>query len=441
MERIFKIFISATKRTLEFERSTLIDALLLQNCIPITMEYFINPNRMPTLEACIKAIDKSDAVILILKNRYGTKIPYDEILRSFPNGCPLKNTMCSNCKGSCELSYTHFEYRYATLKKKILYVLSNIAETSDEIQSFFDDTQSKGCYNIYTDSNSFIATSSTIVSKIIQDCRCDNYSGLIPASMIGKLPALQRRISFLESNFYNGFIPQKNFMGCLMKQYSDDLVFYVYKELQLRENRTGFDFSIHINIGDKSEVTLSKKLVEAHAYIKYKAENSKFTSFYECQIAEKSYGHEYLNCHIEFLKQNNIRLPIRKGDSVGVFYTYKVNKYLYGNEIGRQISPFFETTLVELIYSKKQENLVFDCFEKIENNLMDVEGFDSEKIKPSTRSFLLDILSKQEVKSMVLDTYKCGKFSDYTIKQIMLPEFVDEDGNRRLSHFYVKWGD
>lgn len=440
MERIFRIFISATKQTLEYERDALINNILLQNCIPVTMEYFVNPNNITTLGACINKIDKSDAVILILKSRYGSKIDYAEIESTFPDGCPLKHTMCEKCTGKCILSYTHFEYLYSKLKKKVLYVISNVAETSDEIKVFSDDAQRKGCYNVYTDLNSFNAKSTTIISNIIRECNAYNNLGLVPAVLVEDLPNLQQRINFLESNFYNGFIPQKNLMGCLMVQNTDDLIFYVYKELKLKENRTGFDFSIHINIGDKSEVTLTKSFVDAHSYVKYKT-NDNFTPFYECQINEKSYGHEYVNCHIDFLKQNNIRLPIKKGDVVGIFYTYKVNKVLYGNEIGRQVSPFFEETLIELVYAKNKKTLSFDCFEKVENNFIDVEGLDSEKIQPSNRSFLSKILSEQELQKYLIDTYSCGKLSDYIIKEILVPEFFDENCHRRLSHFYVKWSD
>lgn len=439
MKRIYRIFISATKQTLEYEREALINNILLQNCIPVTMEYFINPNNITTLSACINKIDISDAVILLLKTRYGSKIDHREIIQTFSDGCPLQNTMCEKCNGQCNLSYTHFEYLYAKLRNKVIYVINNISNTSDEIKLFWDDAQSKGCYNVYTDESSFMATSSTVISSIIQACDENDKLGLVPAISVGEVASLRQRVNFLESNFYNGFIPQKNYMGCLMVQDTDDLVFYVYKELQLKEVRTGFDFSIHINIGDKSEVTLSKKFVDAHAYVKYKTDES-FTPFYECQINEKSYGHEYLNCHIEFLKQNNIRLPIKKGDVVGIFYTYKVNKLLYGNEIGRQTSPFFEETLVELMY-EKSKTLIFDCFEKIENNLVDVEGLDSDKITTSKVSFLCDVLSAQEVEKYFLEKYSCGILPDYIIKKILLPEFIDEKGYRRLSHFYVKWSD
>lgn len=440
MKHVFRIFISASKQTLEYEREAVIENILLQNCIPVTMEYFINSNNITTLKACINSIDISDAVILILKSRYGSKIDYTEIQNTFPNGCPLDGTMCGKCKGVCNLSYTHFEYLYAKLNNKVLYVISNISETTEEIKVFSNDTQRQGCYNVYTDKNSFNAKSTAIISNIVQECNADNSLGLVPATLVTEIPSLRQRIDFLENNFYNGFIPQKNLMGCLMVKNTEDLVFYVYKELQLKEPRTGFDFSIHINIGDKSNVTLTKNFVGAHAYVKYNS-GGEFTPFYECQINEKSYGHEYLNCHIEFLKQNNIRLPIKKGNIVGIFYTYKVNKVLYGNEIGRQTSPFFEETLVELMYDKDKNNLIFDCFEKFENNFIDIEGYDSDKITPCAVSFLENVLSNQELKKYFFDMYDCGELSEYIIKDIIVPEFRDENGCRRLSHFYVKWSD
>ncbi len=444
MERIFKIFISATKQTLEYEREALINNVMLQNCIPVTMEYFVNPNNKTTLSACIDNIDNSDAVILILKSRYGSKIEYDEIKNTFPNGCPLKNTLCKkltgDCTKGCKLSYTHFEYLYAKLKKKVIYVIGNLKQTSNEIKALFNDAR-EGCFNVYSNLGEFNSTSTTIISKIIKECSTDDSLGLVPSVLVKDLPELKQRVNFLESNFYNGFIPQKNLMGCLMVRNTDNLVFYVYKELKLKESRTGFDFSIHINIGDKSESALTKSFVCAHAYVKYKSNNNKFSNFYECQIDEKSYGHEYLNCHIDFLKQNNVRLPIKKGDFVGIFYTYKVNKALYGNEIGRQISPFFEETLVELSYAKSGKPLAFDCFEKVENNFVDVEGLDSVNIKPSNASFLNKILEGDELQKYLIDRYDCGKLSEYEIKKIRVPEFFDDNKRRRLSHFYVKWSD
>lgn len=445
MDRIFRIFISSSKQTLEYEREALINNILRQNCVPITMEYFINSNNITTLGVCINKIDNSDAVILILKTRYGSKIGRSEIERTFPNGCPLEETMCKECTGDCNLSYTHFEYLYSKLKHKVLYVIGKINKSSGKIRTFFEDAQKNGCYNLYTDLNSFNSTSAAIISKIVQECATDNSLGLVPASFVKDLPNLQQRINFLENNFYNGFIPQKNLMGCLMVQDADDLIFYVYKELKLKEHKSGFDFSIHINIGDKSDVDLSKNFVAAHSYVKYGTADD-FTHFYECQINEKSYGREYLNCHIDFIKQDDslsvkTRLPIKKGDIVGILYTYKVNKRLYGNEIGRKISPFFEKTLVELVYAKDRKELSFDCFEKVENSFIDVEGLDSKKIKPNDKSFLQDILSTEELNSYLISTYNCGDLSNYLIKEIQVPEFFDEYGNRRLSHFYVKWSE
>ncbi len=443
MENIYQIFISATKKHMEIERNNLINSLLLQNCYPVTMEYFVTSHGVSTLNACLNAIDRSDAVILLLKDNYGEKIEKTIIESSFPEGCPFKAKGLCNCVNDthCKYSFTHFEYKYSVMLNKIIYVLFHESlfdgnEKSIELDGFKNDTNLNGGYNVYSDKD-FNSISSAIISKIKNDCSKKNNLGLIKADIRSKLGVLENRLSLFENAIFDGFIPIKNYMGCIIK--NNDLIFYVYKESRMLREKHGFDFSIHINTDQDEHFSgkLSRQFINAHAYVRYSRKNG-FSDFIECNIQEKSYGKEYLNCHIEFSNISGARLPVGKNKTIGVLYTYHVDKKLYGNEIGRKISPFLEKTVVELRYPSAQPQQ-YECFEKKENALIMLEDIDAYSIEQTDVSFLETILTSSEIDKYILEIYDQNlMYNDLKTISVDVPT-RDVYGNDHPMHFYIRW--
>ena len=443
MERIYKIFISATKKNMEFERSSLINTLLMNNCYPITMEYFINSNNESTLSACLKGIKNADSIMLILKDNYGEYIPKKMIADTFSNICPFKASgYCSCIEGDlCKYSFTHFEYLYASLLNKMIFVmvhekLFTIDENCNKVYDFLKQVNLKGCYNVYSGKKNFDVVSSAIIAEIKQKCKENSKLGLVSAEEFVSVEELKTRLALFENSYNNGFIPLKNYMGCIIDD--RDLTFYVYKELKMKKERRGFDFSIHINTDQRNfEGRLSQKLIKAHAYVRYSTING-FSNFVECAIQERSYGREYLNCHISFCDTNGVILPINERKVVGVLYTYQVDKALYGNEIGRKPSPFLEETLVELKYNKNRK-ININCYEKKENSLIMLDSYDYESIKPVNNSFITNILSDKEAKDYIYKKYLEGfNESDVVTHAVTVP-LSDTDGKEQTMHFYIRW--
>ncbi len=432
MDSVYRIFVSASKQTLERERDSVNQAILLSHNLPISMEFFVSSNNTSTLKKCIDSINESDAVLLMLKERYGTYIKSQEVRDTFSDGCPLQKAgLCKGCKSQekkCKYSYTHFEYLYAKHRGKIVYVLhkdSPVEEYDRNMQRFVDGIHSSGAYNIYTDEQNFDRESATIISRIIDDCKKDASLGLVPAKDVQNINMLQEQIAFLEDGYFDGLIPQKNYMGCIR---TSKLVFYVYKEFLLRKQKHNIDFSIHINTANKNfDGSLTVETVNANAYVRYD-HGSGFSDFHKCHINEKSYGREYLNCNIEFKRTDGMRLQIEPGSRIGIFYTYTVDEHLYGNEIGRKTSPFFEETVLEIL---NKGELSVECSEK--------RGFDhflvEECMDDTQNSFLLTILKDDEFNKYIDAIYSVGQIVDYNLNQIRVPNISP----KRIVHFYVKW--
>jgi len=94
MDKLHQVFLSSTFNDLKDIRLNVIEGFMRSGYYPKCMEYF--PASGSSQEKFISnAIDKSDIVVLLLNNRYGTEI-----------------------KSLNGISYTHFEYLYAVGKKK-----------------------------------------------------------------------------------------------------------------------------------------------------------------------------------------------------------------------------------------------------------------------------------------------------------------------------------
>lgn len=89
------VFVSATFTDLRLEREEVLRFLQKRRCIPLGMETF-TPGYQPPWDVITQAIDLSDYYVLIIKNRYGSRLPQ-------PWADQLGN-----------ISYTEAEYNYAT---------------------------------------------------------------------------------------------------------------------------------------------------------------------------------------------------------------------------------------------------------------------------------------------------------------------------------------
>ena len=91
MEKTYKIFISSCKRLLEKERQILSEVILMNNHIPVQMEYnFRGENKEYSIEIDMEKIRESDCIIFILSYLYG------EIIGKKigdKRECPLKERM------------------------------------------------------------------------------------------------------------------------------------------------------------------------------------------------------------------------------------------------------------------------------------------------------------------------------------------------------------
>lgn len=128
MDKIYRIFISSCKRLLEKERQMLSEFILMNNHLPVQMEYsFQSDNRKYSIEVDKKRLEEADCVICILSYLYGEII--EEKIGN-KEECPLrekKNKNCDLCLGpkGCKLSFTQFEYEYAKLLDKPIIVIFN----------------------------------------------------------------------------------------------------------------------------------------------------------------------------------------------------------------------------------------------------------------------------------------------------------------------------
>lgn len=254
--------------------------------------------------------------------------------------------------------------------------------------------------------------------------------GLIPAERLKDFEKLNKRISVLEDNASNGLAILQNYMGCLINK--DTLHFYVYKKMHLLRAKDRINFSIHMNSAENGfDGILSTEYVKAKAYIRYKKRDStKFSDFYECKISERSYGTEYLYCYINFRDDQNILLPIEKDDELDILYTYQVDQKLYGREIGRKSSVFFEDLIVELGYLPGSR-IEFYCVEENDGNYIRVDGKDYNHIEEG-KSIVLE-------KCKNIDLFEGLSIDKFIFKTIYLNSKKINNGFESTVHYYVKW--
>ena len=160
MEKTYKIFISSCKRLLEKERQILSEVILMNNHLPVQMEYnFQGENKEYSVEIDMRKIKESDCIIFILSYLYGEIIGGKIGDKS---ECPLKETMHKNCDScfepmECKLSFTQFEYEYAKLLDKPIVVIYNKNYSSDDAFSnankkYQKEYEGENCQSAYFES-------------------------------------------------------------------------------------------------------------------------------------------------------------------------------------------------------------------------------------------------------------------------------------------------
>jgi len=138
IEKTYRIFIASCRRMLEEERQTLANIILSKGHLPVMMENsLVASNRDRPTDVDKDKIEECDAVIFVLSYLYGDLIGKKIETRK---NCPLfeKKSEIKNCnpcsdhpEGECGLSFTQFEYEYAKIKDKLIYVLCNENYNSD----------------------------------------------------------------------------------------------------------------------------------------------------------------------------------------------------------------------------------------------------------------------------------------------------------------------
>lgn len=183
-----------------------------------------------------------------------------------------------------------------------------------------------------------------------------------------------KRILFLEMNSMDGFKLIKNYMGIIMPYIGDVYKLYVYKEFKLLKEKDSIKCRIHINKNNScANSILSKEILKLQSYISYKTGSGDFKEFIKCDfIDEISKGEEYLQFKLHFYKNQHgtkVKLPIKTGDTIAIFYTYQVYCAHYGNELVRQTSVFTNAELsCEIVYPEKNKKLYDFCFYEREDN-------------------------------------------------------------------------
>ncbi len=174
MEKIYRIFISSCKRLLERERQILSEVILMSNHLPVQMEYsFQGVNKEYSIEIDKRKLQEADCVIFILSYLYG-EIIGEKIGNK--DECPLRENPCKNCDScfdpkECMLSFTQFEYEYAKLLNKPIFVIYNknyncdkeFSEANRKYQEKYSENDCQSAYYESKRKNNFFV--SNVIGK------------------------------------------------------------------------------------------------------------------------------------------------------------------------------------------------------------------------------------------------------------------------------------
>lgn len=286
--------------------------------------------------------------------------------------------------------------------------------------------------------------------------KIDDSKESISPSVIGELKKIcnfgnsssetvDSRIAFLESNISKGLKLEKNYMGVLLPHIGDVYKLYVYKEFVLLKDKDSIKCKIHINNVNKVfDSALDKGKLNLKAYISYKSKHSAFKDFMECDVIDEiSTGEEYLQFRLHFYTykhEEKVKLPIKKGDTVAIFYTYQVYCAHYGNELVRRSSIFPDAELCcEIIYPTKNERLYdIDFYDRDDTGQLTVLDNWEEYINRESSSILYKVYNGGQFKK-VLDRYFNAKRN--TFLQIDYKKWISKHTStyERIYHFVAKW--
>ena len=186
MERKYQVFISSTYTDLKNERQSIINFLLMANCIPAGMEAFIASDD-EQFSIIKKVIDLCDFYILVIGNRYGS------------------------VNEKTGISYTEMEYEYAVSKgiPVLAFVKSNYSdgdstendESKDKLKKFCEKVMKNRMCSMWTTSSDLNGKVSISIMTAINEGNRPGWVrnlGFDPENMTNEINALRERIIQLE---------------------------------------------------------------------------------------------------------------------------------------------------------------------------------------------------------------------------------------------------
>lgn len=135
IDKVVRIFISSTQCLLIEDRQIIINTVLQHGAFPIAQEYdFQASNAVMPVSKCEEKVEKADAIILVINAWYGS-IVQENGERKKCADCKVKGICPYGSGTECQISYTHYEYLYATYlgKRNNIYVLKRECVTGNEI--------------------------------------------------------------------------------------------------------------------------------------------------------------------------------------------------------------------------------------------------------------------------------------------------------------------
>jgi len=187
MERKYQVFISSTYTDLKDERQSIINCLLMANCIPAGMEAFTATDD-EQFNIIKKVIDLCDFYVLIIGNRYGT------------------------INEKTQKSYTEMEYEYALSKnipvlafvKEIDYdkeITSETVETRTKLKAFSKKVRKSRLCSMWSTREDLISKVALSVMKAISEGSRPGWVrnlGFDPETVTTDLNKLREKIIKLE---------------------------------------------------------------------------------------------------------------------------------------------------------------------------------------------------------------------------------------------------
>lgn len=235
IKKVYRIFVSSCSRLLTEERKILANLIVKKGHLPRGMEYdFGGANTTLSISIDKEKLQNSDCVIFILSYLYG-EIINKKIGGKKDNECPFSSNAtdnfphdnCDSCYAkACHISFTHFEYLFATHIGKPVYVIVNEnyddqkafeecheawkksggsdcltlwGQGRDKNRRFIDSVEQFHRFS-YKQKDEFEKTCNDVLNTILHDLEKSEYDslGLVPCSMQG--PDIFKPITFFNQD-------------------------------------------------------------------------------------------------------------------------------------------------------------------------------------------------------------------------------------------------